>query len=120
MANAFVHLELMAADVEKAKKFYSDLFSWELEDTEMGPLKYTTIKPGEGPGGGMLKNPMPGPSQWLAYVNVPDVRAATKKATALGAKVHKEYTEVPGMGAFTIIQDPGGAWLGLWEPKMRG
>ena len=31
--------------------------------------------------------------------------------------VMKEATEVPGMGSFTIITDPTGAMLGLWEPK---
>jgi predicted enzyme related to lactoylglutathione lyase len=29
----------------------------------------------------------------------------------------KEETEVPGMGSFTIVTDPTGALLGLWETK---
>ena len=39
-------------------------------DMDMGPGgTYTIIKPGEGPGGGMMKHPVPGaPSTWLAYV----------------------------------------------------
>jgi len=35
----------------------------------------------------------------------------------LGATVMKEPTEVMGAGSFTIITDPTGAMLGLWEPK---
>jgi predicted enzyme related to lactoylglutathione lyase len=61
---------------------------------------------------------MPGvPSFWLAYVLVEDIGAATKKAAALGAKIVKDSIEVPDMGWFSIIQDPTGAALALWEAK---
>ena len=57
------------------------------------------------------------PSAWMAYVLVDDLKRTTDKARSLGATVMKEATEVPGMGSFTIITDPTGAMLGLWEPK---
>ncbi|MFN2446123.1 MAG: VOC family protein [Vicinamibacterales bacterium] len=42
MANPFVHVELSTTDPEKAKSFYSNLFSWKMEDTPMGPgMTYT-------------------------------------------------------------------------------
>ena len=44
-----------------------------------------------------------------------NLAAATKKATSLGATLMKDATEVPGMGSFTIITDPAGGMLGLWE-----
>jgi predicted enzyme related to lactoylglutathione lyase len=31
----------------------------------------------------------------------------------------KEVTEVMGMGWLSIIEDPTGAALGLWEPKKK-
>src|SRR5439155_4855028 len=119
MANPFVHVELNTTDVDKAKEFYSKLFDWTLEDMEMGPSDtYTIIKVGEGTGGGMLKNPMPGvPSFWLAYVLVDEIGAATKKAESLGAKIVKNSIEVPDMGWLSIIADPTGAAVGLWQPK---
>ncbi len=81
-------------------------------------MDYTMIGVGEGTGGGMMKNPVPGiPSHWMAYVLVGDVNASTKKAISLGAKVVKEVTEVPGMGWFSVITDPTGAALGLWQSK---
>ena len=44
----------------------------------------------------MLTHPNPGgPSAWLAYVEVDDVAAATKKAQSLGAQIMKDVTEVP-------------------------
>jgi len=107
MANPFVHVELNTTDVGKAKDFYSKLFDWELEDMAMGPSDtYTIIKVGDGTGGGLLKNPMPG-----------DIKAATKKAESLGAKIVKNSIEVPDMGWLSIIADPTGAALGLWQTK---
>jgi predicted enzyme related to lactoylglutathione lyase len=119
MANPFVHVELSSTDVPKAKAFYGKLFDWTLEDVDMGPGgTYTMIKPGEGTGGGMMNQLIPGaPSAWMAYVLVDDIAAATQKAKSLGATVMKDVTEVMGAGWFSIIVDPTGAMLGLWKPK---
>src|SRR5271165_3696333 len=117
MDNSFVHVELNTTDVDKAKAFYGSLFDWKLVDVDMGPgFTYTTIKAGQGPGGGMMKHPIPGaPSMWLAYVLVDDIGAATEKAKSLGATILKDVTEVPGVGWFSIVMDPTGAALGLWK-----
>ena len=119
MANPFTHVELNTTDVDKAKKFYGQLFKWDLEDVPMpGGSSYTMIKPGKGTGGGILKHPMPGePSVWLAYVEVEDIGSATEKAKSLGATIVKNSVEVPGAGWLSIIVDPTGATLGLWKPK---
>jgi predicted enzyme related to lactoylglutathione lyase len=78
------------------------------------------IDVGEGVGGGMMKQMQPGaPSAWLPYVLVDDLKASTEKAKASGAKVMRDITEVMGMGAFSIIIDPTGAALGLWQPKSK-
>ena len=120
MANPFVHVELNSTDVNKAKTFYGKLFEWKMEDVPMGADTYTLIKPENGTGGGMMKHPVPGaPSAWLAYVEVDDIEAATKKAKSLGATVMKDVTEVMGAGWFSIILDPTGAALGLWKPKAK-
>ena len=117
MANPFVHVELSTTDIAKAKEFYGKLFTWKLEEMPMGPgMTYTTIQPGEGTGGGMMKQMIPGaPSAWMAYVIVDDVAASTARAKSLGASVMKDKTEVPGMGWFSVITDPTGAMLGLWQ-----
>jgi uncharacterized protein len=119
MANAFCHLELNTTDLAKAKDFYGKLFTWETSEMDMGPGgTYVLIKPGEGPGGGMMTHPVPGaPSQWLPYVAVDDVVSATAKAKSLGAQVMRDKTEVPNMGWFSILLDPTGAAIALWENK---
>ena len=114
MPNPFCHIELSTTDVPKAKAFYSKLFDWKLDDVMEN---YTLINVGKGTGGGMMKNPGV-PPFWLAYVEVDDIDAATKKAASLGATVVKDVTEVMGAGWLSILQDPTGAALGLWKPGM--
>lgn len=120
MPNPFVHVELSTTHVPKAKVFYSKLFSWKLKDLPMPTPggKYTVIDVGDGTGGGMMRQMIPGAgSAWMPYVLVKNIDASTKKAKKLGAKICKDVTEVEGMGWLSIIIDPTGAMLGLWEPK---
>lgn len=118
MPNPFVHVELETNDVARAKRFYGELFDWRMEDVPMPWGVYTMIGVGEGTGGGLMQNPMPSaPSMWLAYVQVDDIGAATTKAASLGATVMKDVTEVAGRGWLSIIVDPTGAMLGLWQTK---
>jgi predicted enzyme related to lactoylglutathione lyase len=116
MSNPFVHLELSTSDTAAAKSFYSGLFGWEFTDNDMGGgMVYSTFKPTDGPGGGMVS--MPGaPTMWLAYVGVDEINAATEKAVSLGAKIIRGPQEVPHMGWFSILNDPTGAMIALWQP----
>ena len=118
MANPFVHIELNTTDLNQAKGFYGELFDWDLNDVDMGPTgTYTTVKVGDGTGGGMLKHPMGGPSLWIPYVLVDDVVAKTAKAKQLGAKIVKDNETVPNMGRYSILIDPTGATVALWQEQ---
>jgi predicted enzyme related to lactoylglutathione lyase len=118
MANPFVHVELHTQDPEGAKKFYRELFDWNLED--MPDMNYTVINVGErGRGGGITKSPMPDAlPQWVPYVLVDDVAASTDKAKFLGATILQDVTEIPDMGWFSMLLDPTGAAFALLQPKM--
>jgi uncharacterized protein len=122
MANPFVHVELHSNDLKKARDFFTNLFGWKLEDMPMpGMGTYTMIGVGEGTGGGMMVNEEKGtPSHWLAYVGVDDINASTKQAKQLGAKIMLDVTPVADMGFMSIIADPSGAALGLWQSKTKG
>ena len=93
-----------------------------ISDSDMGGgMIYSTFRPtDDSPGGGMMQHPVPGaPSSWLPYVLVDDINAANAKAKSLGAKIMKDTQEVPNMGWFSIIIDPTGAVLGLWQAKQK-
>ena len=119
MPNPFCHVELNTTDVPKAKAFYSELFDWKFEAFPMENGEYLMLQVGEGTGGGMMRHPAPeGPSIWLPYVLVDDIKASTEKAKSLGATMTKEVMEVPGAGWLSIFTDPTGAMLGIWKPNM--
>jgi uncharacterized protein len=119
MANPFVHVELNTTDLEKAKAFYGELFDWKLEDMLLGPKPYTMIRVGQGTGGGVTEQSAPGtPSAWLPYIIVDNALVATEKARSMGAMVVREVSAVGEMGWMSIITDPTGATLGMWQAKM--
>jgi predicted enzyme related to lactoylglutathione lyase len=122
MANPFVHVELHTNDLAKARPFYQSLFGWELQDIPMpGGGNYTLINVGEGTGGGMMAGECPGGGEaaWLAYVGVDDVRAKTAQAKSLGATVIQDVMPVADFGTMSVIRDPSGATIALWEPNPK-
>jgi len=122
MANPFVHVELHTNDVNKAKDFYTQLFGWKVEDVPMpaGAGAYSMIQVGEGTAGGMMANQAPGvPPYWLAYVGVDDIVSATAKAKRLGAKLVVDVTKVGQFGTMSVITDPTGATLALWQSAQK-
>jgi predicted enzyme related to lactoylglutathione lyase len=121
MANPFVHIELHTPDLARSKDFYSRLFDWTLEDIPApgGDRPYTMIKVGEGTGGGMFPDLDPNAlPHWLAYVGVDDIEASTRKAGELGASVLQEVMQIADYGWLSVIRDPTGAVIALWQPKM--
>lgn len=119
MANPFVHIELHTGDLAKAKAFYARLFDWKLEDIPApgGAMPYTMIEVGGGTGGGMFASPDE-PPHWLAYVGVDNIGASTVKARELGATVLQDVLEVGDFGWLSVIRDPTGAVVAMWQPKM--
>ena len=118
MANPFVHLELNTPDLEKAKSFYGQLCGWTFTDNPMPMGVYSTFQPDKAPGGGMVS--VPGaPPAWLAYIGVDDIHAATDKALSLGAKAIRNSQEIPGVGWMSLLTDPTGATIALFQPATQ-
>jgi predicted enzyme related to lactoylglutathione lyase len=112
----FVHLELNSPDFDQAKSFYKTLFGWEFTDMDMGPAGvYSTFKPADGPGGGLFSMG-DAPRGWLAYIGVDDIDAATAHARSLGATIHVDSQEIPHVGWMTVMDDPTGCRVAIFEP----
>jgi predicted enzyme related to lactoylglutathione lyase len=114
--NSFCWNELSTPDTGKAGEFYTGLFGWGKNVQEMGPMTYTSFMNGERPAGGMYK-PTPDmgevPPHWLAYFAVSDTDATAAKAKDLGATLFVPPSDIPGVGRFSVIQDPQGAVFGI-------
>jgi len=121
MANPFSYCELHTDDPSKAKAFYAGLFDWKLSDTPFPGGIYTEIKTGDGIEGGLMKSMAPNvPSHWLTYIKVADLVASTAKAKQLGGQVLVDNQPIPEVGRFSVVADPTGATIGLWEPLKKG
>ncbi len=123
MGAPFVHIELSTDDVEKASKFYEQLFGWKIQHDPK--LDYSLFDTGKEPGGGIMKRQPGTPAGWSVYVGVADAAATIETARALGAIILKERTVIsPEIGAFAVLQDPTGAVICLHEaarmPAERG
>ncbi len=116
MPNELCHFEICATDEQRSRRFYSALFGWEFDASSMPG--YTLIKPGEGPGGGMMKcmPGMPGPSLRV-YFQVDDIQPVLKKAEQGGGRVIMPETPIPNVGAFAMISDPDGVCFGIFKPR---
>ncbi|HKO51119.1 MAG TPA: VOC family protein [Polyangiaceae bacterium] len=116
MPNPFAHVELSTDDLKKAKKFYSAVFAWKLNDLPAMP--YTMIDVSGGVGGGLQKKQTPEqPTAWLPYVQVDDVKATMAKVLKAGGQAMLEYQDIGDMGSIGIFVDPQGATLGVWAVK---
>jgi hypothetical protein len=116
--NSMGWAELNSRGVDKAKPFYTKLFSWGEKKTPpqgQNP-EYTEFQAGgQSIAGAMEMNPMvPAevPSYWMVYFNVDNVDKAFKKVTDAGGKEMLAPQDMPG-GRFAIVSDPQGASFGL-------
>jgi predicted enzyme related to lactoylglutathione lyase len=101
-------VELGSPDPDAAQAFYAHLLGWTYTD-EGGGLKI------HGPDGelGWIRH-LDSPSEWLAYLRVPDAEEAARRAEARGA-TWLGLTDIHGRGRVARIADPQGATLFLQE-----
>jgi uncharacterized protein len=108
--------ELMAADLESAFRFYSQLFGWQKTDAvEMPTGTYQMYGKGGRTFGGMMTKPKdyPAPPHWLYYVKVGDLDAALARVKKGGGSVMNGPMEVPGGDRVAQCMDPQGAAFAL-------
>jgi predicted enzyme related to lactoylglutathione lyase len=115
----FVWYELMTTDRAAAKAFYGKVVGWGAEDADMPGMTYTMFMAGESMVAGLMDMPRdakPGtPPNWMGYVGVDDVDASAAKVTRLGGAVHVQPMDIPNVGRFSVVGDPGGAVFALFK-----
>ena len=110
MSNAFVWFQNSSTNPNDSADFYEKLLGWKRSD---GPPGMTMFASKAGPFAGVSEQAGQ-VSGWVPYVEVDDVTRATAKAKTLGAELLQKRTQGPA-GDFTVIRDPGGATLALWQ-----
>jgi uncharacterized protein len=113
MGSPVVHFEIGGPDDGPLLRFYGELFGWRLTRVP-GGVNYTLVdtQGGAGVNGGIGKSGTGDP--WASfYVEVDDLQAVLDKAESLGGKTVLPITEIPGMVAFAMFDDPDGLLVGL-------
>jgi predicted enzyme related to lactoylglutathione lyase len=130
------HFEIPSNNLERTKKFYTELFGWKMEkmpgtDQREYWTFFTTTNDrgssssGGGGGdelrtvsGGMMERQMP-QEPIMIYIGVDSVTEYSNKVERLGGKVIKQKTEVPGYGWFAICTDTENNGFALWEANTN-
>src|SRR5687768_7417017 len=98
MGRPVAYFEIISADAERVRKFYSELFEWTaVADPELGG--YAMVDTGAGDdaiGGGIGASQAPGDTGVKIYVRVDDLDAYLARATTLGGSTVVPPMDLPG------------------------
>jgi len=115
---AIAHFDLPADDLERARKFYTELFDWKIEKVE-GPFEYYSIEttdlegnPGVAGGMGLRGSPE---QRITNFVEVTSVDEYCDRVKELGGMVLQTKMPVPGYGYLAVCMDTEENTFGLWE-----
>lgn len=113
MSSPFVWFHNNGQKPEETKAFLESLLGYQ---SSAGPGGMTMLTTSAGPFAalGGRADRYGDQDEWIPFVAVDDVDAATQRAVGLGAGLVREKTRGPA-GEFTVIRDPGGAALALWK-----
>jgi len=124
--HTIVPFEIPADNVDKLRKFYSELFGWKIEKTP-GPAEYwgiQTVPVDEkgapirlGVNGGMMKRQNP-EHKPVNYILVESVDEYAKKIESLGGRVIVPKMEVPGICWWALALDPEGNQFAIMQSMV--
>src|SRR6202521_2986718 len=118
VAHKPVWADLSSSDAEASREYYGKLFGWKIEvspDPQYGG--YALAKVGGKDVAGIGPKMMPeAPTAWTIYIGSSDAADTAKRAEAAGGKVIAPAMAVGEQGNMAVIQDPSGAYLGIWQP----
>ncbi|MGH2556153.1 MAG: VOC family protein [Actinomycetota bacterium] len=117
-SGTFNWIDVGTTDVTGAKPFYEGLFRWEFEDLPSGNDEtYTMCRLGGKEVAGIHAHSAEEGTDWSSNISVDDVDKSTSRAAELGATVLIEPFEIPGAARMSLIREPAGATVSLWQPK---
>src|SRR5215470_6965059 len=112
-----VHFELSVDDPERAIKFYTKVFGWQINKWD-GPQDYWLVTTGEAgtPGiDGAIMRRMEGGAPVVNTIDVPSVDESVAKVTANGGQLAMPKVAIPGVGYVAYCIDTEGTTFGIFE-----
>jgi predicted enzyme related to lactoylglutathione lyase len=112
MAGKVVHVEIGAADTDRAQGFWSGVFGWEVGPPMSPEMDYRMFQTSEDSGGAIVASEEPG--NLTVYLDTDDIDATLAKVQELGGQAG-DKTPVPGHGWFAACRDTEGNAFSLWQ-----
>ena len=119
VTNAINWFEITVDDFERARKFYSTIFDYEMPSQQMGPsqMGFFLSDQGKGVGGAIIhrEGTKAGAGGTLVYLNGGnDLSTVLGRVEAAGGRIVEPKTEVaPDMGYFAVFGDSEGNQVGI-------
>ena len=110
-----------ATDVEAAKAFYSAVLGWRYEEQETVGNQWWLARTGDAGVATFyaLHPQQTQQSAWELYLAADDVDAVTAAVPGLGGTVLAEPFSIGDYGRMSILADPTGAMVELWQPDQH-
>ena len=117
MPHPVIWFEVVGKDVDGLKKFYGDLFGWQIQDAPGGvPYAMAQPSPEQPPMGGIGADPSGGNGHVTWYAETDDLQATLDKAESLGGKTVMPPSEPMQGTSIALFTDPEGHVIGLVKP----
>lgn len=128
--NKVVHFEIHAGDPERAVKFYTEVFGWDIKKWEGGAVEYWIVMtcPENTPGGingGILRRKGDAPPEncavngYVNSINVEDIDETIKKILSSGGTLALPKFDLAGVGQMAYFKDTEGNIFGIWQEAEK-
>jgi len=121
--NKVSHFEIPYDDQERAKKFYQDVFGWQINKFPDMDYHLATTTPSDEkmhpkePGainGGLLPKDPTGPHPMIV-IDVPSLEEHIKKVESSGGKTVMPMMKIGEFGLYARVSDTEGNIIGIWQ-----
>jgi len=118
VAHPVTWFQISGRDGAVLEDFYKKIFDWKMTASPDGSMQMVEADEGGIPGG--IGPSRDGSHSVAVYANVDDIAAHLKKIQDAGGEIAMPPMELPqGMGWIAGFTDPGGNWVGLWQPGKQ-
>ncbi len=102
-ARPIVHWEIEAIDPDRQRRFYQQVFGWNIGDGPIMSIQAGLGGPEPGPAGHIRASEV---SRVSLYIQVRDLAETMERVTANGGTVRSEPFQFPGTPTMASIEDP--------------
>jgi predicted enzyme related to lactoylglutathione lyase len=118
-----VHFEIHATDMDRAERFYADVFGWEVQKFD-GPVDYRLLNTGANSDTGIdgalveRRDGRDGDAviAYVCTIQVDDIDSTEKQVAQAGGEQVVDRRDIPQVGQLSYFKDTEGNIFGALQP----